>query len=193
MKDSSKVIIAGVIGVIFTASLAIVITPYWLPPLQQFTDRIWNPEPEPIPESESTITEPETEPEPSAPPITTSKNITISYVGTESEHLIWISHGLSGIEMPSTDKLFLVMNITISNNGYESFSTSPFRFYVIADNVKYDFDSNTYLLDDWETVDILDGGTFHGTLVFQVPESTSSYILGYEVYFTRYDIVWNKM
>ena len=194
MKDSSKVVIAVVIGVIFTVFLAFVFMPYVLPPLQQNTDRILNPEPEPTPITEpETEPEPESTPEPSAPPLSTSKSITISYTGVKTEYIVWVIDSLSGVEMPSTDKVFLEINITISNNAYDSFSTSPYRFYVIADKVKYDFDSNTYLLDDWDTVDILDGGTFHGTLVFQIPESASSFTLGYETYFTRYDIVWDKM
>ena len=53
--------------------------------------------------------------------------------------------------------------MTIKNNGYDSFSTSPVYFYAIVNNFKYSYDSSTYVVDNWDTVDVLDGGTFKGT------------------------------
>jgi len=129
----------------------------------------------------------------SSTPTSESKEITISYTALKKNTIIWSGGFGSYSEQPDLDKVFLEVNITISNNGYDSFSTNPFYFYAIADNIKYNHDFNTYNLNMWETVDVLDGGTFHGTLVFQIPESASSFTLGYEVYFITYDIVWNKM
>jgi hypothetical protein len=120
-----------------------------------------------------------------------AKNITILYSATE-EDVVFSESGYSS--EPDSGKIFLVVNMTIKNNGYDKFSTNPFYFSAIANNVKYDIDSSTYSIEDsLDSVDILDGGTLNGILVFQLPQSTSSgYVLSYES-FTTYNIIWNKV
>ena len=88
---------------------------------------------------------------------------------------------------------FLILDMIIDNIGYESFSTNPYWFHVIAENIEYDFDFHLVLMEDWETVDVLDGETFQGTIVFQIPESADSFTLGYESSLAEYKIVWNEI
>ncbi len=99
----------------------------------------------------------------------------------------------SYVEQPDSGKVFLEVNMTIKNNGYDSFSTNPFYFYAIADNVKYDYDGITYSVDNWDTVDVLNGGTFNGVLIFQIPSTAKSVTIGYESWsWLDYNIIWTK-
>jgi hypothetical protein len=62
--------------------------------------------------------------------------------------------------------------MTIKNNGYkESVNTSPCSFGVTIYNVRYSSDFATYSLGKWDTVDVLNGGTHAGTVVFQIPKA----------------------
>lgn len=114
-------------------------------------------------------------------------SITISYVYAKKEYVVVTLDSIGAAYRPDSGKVFLEVNMTIKNNGYDSFSTSPFYFYAIADNVKYDYDWRS----DLETVDVLNGGTFKGTLVFQIPSTAESITIGYESW-SSYNIVWTK-
>src|SRR4030066_784514 len=70
-------------------------------------------------------------------------NVTISYVIGKAEYIVWGS-SIFGTDRPNSGKVFLVVNMTIKNNGYDSFSTNALNFFVIADNVKYSYDSVTW-------------------------------------------------
>lgn len=122
-----------------------------------------------------------------------SKKITISYSSSKRDSIVWEGEFGSYVEQPDTGKVFLEVDMTISNNGYESFSTNSFYFFIVADNVKHSVAFETYTLGAWDTVDVLDGGTFHGTLVFQIPESASSFTLVYDSFLSDYNIVWNEI
>jgi hypothetical protein len=121
------------------------------------------------------------------------KHIAITYSISTKQSITWSgSSGYSYDVQADSGKMFVEVKMTITNNGYDSFNTNPYYFNLVANNVKYDHDANTYLVDDWDTVDILDGGTSQGTLVFQVPTSESSLSLGYERAFTTYNVVWTQ-
>lgn len=86
---------------------------------------------------------------------------------------------------------YLVLDLDIENDGYDSFSTNPFYFYVIVNNVKYDVAFMTNLENALKLVDLLDGGRISGKLAFEVPEEVTS--LGYQVKYEsweEYDIEW---
>jgi hypothetical protein len=120
--------------------------------------------------------------------ISESKNITISYA---VERTKYISHEDGFVYQSDSGKDFFIVDMTIKNNGYDSFYTNPVSFYAVADNIKYDVHFYTLSMGKCESVDILDGGTFYGTLIFQIPESTSSqFTLGYDAFLSHYDIVW---
>ncbi|UCC57593.1 MAG: DUF4352 domain-containing protein [Candidatus Bathyarchaeum sp.] len=119
-----------------------------------------------------------------------SKNITISY-SSQTADVVTTIYG-DNIQSDS-GKDFLILDMTIDNNGYESFSTNQYWFHVIVEDIEYDFDYHSVLLEDWMTVDVLDGETFQGILMFQIPESASSFTLVYESAFSEYKIVWNEI
>ena len=52
----------------------------------------------------------------------------------------------------------------------------------------------TNYFDNWDTVNILNGGTFSGTLVFQIPNWATSYTLKYEGTFSqKYNVIWTEI
>jgi hypothetical protein len=119
--------------------------------------------------------------------------IEITYTMVKKSYITWTgSSGSSYDQTADAGKKFIVVEMTIENRGYEKFNTNPLYFSLTADHIKYSIDGGTYLLDDWETVDILNMGTFQGTVVFQVPESATSFSIGYDSYFNTYNIVWTE-
>ena len=121
-------------------------------------------------------------------------NIAISYILTTESNFTWsVGSGYTSTQQADSGKIFVEIKMTVQNNGYASFNTNPYYFYLVTDSIKYTPDSGTYLLDKWSTVDVLNGGTFVGTMLFQVPASASSFTLGYEQYLTTYNIIWTKI
>jgi uncharacterized repeat protein (TIGR02543 family) len=86
---------------------------------------------------------------------------------------------------PESGNVFLVLDMTINNQGYDSFNTNQFYFSVIVDNVEYSTAFVVHLDNKLESVDILDGGTVQGKLAFEVPEKVN--ILGFEVVYDAWD------
>ncbi len=90
----------------------------------------------------------------------------------------------------ATGKVFLVITMNIENHGYKEFSTNPFFFKVISNNVKYDTSGYSFTIDDkLDSVDLLDGGSTKGSLVFEVPSGIGNYQLQYGG-FGDYEIVY---
>jgi hypothetical protein len=115
------------------------------------------------------------------PQPTPKQSITISYYDpVTSESLYWTSsNGLTYEDKADSGKVFLTVVINIYNDGYYSFNTNPNYFNVTVDYVDYSYDSATYLLDKWSTFDVLNGGEYTGTMVFQVPSSATYFSLHY--------------
>jgi hypothetical protein len=129
---------------------------------------------------------------PTATP-TPTKSVAISYTMVTKQSFVWMGFsGTSYVQQADSGKVFLEVNMTIKNNGYDSFNTNPYYFNAVADNIKYSVDGYTYYVDNWDTVDVLNGGTFRGTLLFQIPESARSYVVGYEAFLTNYNLIWTK-
>ena len=91
------------------------------------------------------------------------------------------------------------INLTMKNNGYDKVSSSPIWFNLITNNISYSSDSTSYVVSDkLESVDILNGGTLTGSLVFQIPQSVSSapFTMDYSGYCTgleKCNIIWSKV
>lgn len=163
-KSAIAILIAIVIIILFVFSLS---------RMFQFTTN-------PSPSNPSAVT----------PSPTPTGNIAISYSGLTKQSITWEgSSGYSYDEKPNSGRVFLEVTMTVKNNGYVSFNTNPNYFYVTVDQIKYSYDASTFLLDKWETVDVLDGGTFTGTLVFQIPSTATSFGIGYDAW-SYYNIVW---
>lgn len=110
-------------------------------------------------------------------------NITIGYSGRTTPQISEYSSSSEG-------NTFLILNLTVKNNGYEEISTNPMNFYVTIDNVKYDYSSETYSLENGlETVDVMNGGSVSGEVAFEVPKDFNSYKLRYEAW-SDYNIEW---
>lgn len=118
------------------------------------------------------------------------RNISIYY---NLETVQSISSEYGPVEANSSN-VFLKVTMDIENNGYgTSFSTNPALFSVTANNVEYSVDVlGTGNLGEWRTVNVANGDTYSGTLVFQVPGSASSFKLGYfqPISLNRFKIVW---
>jgi hypothetical protein len=86
---------------------------------------------------------------------------------------------------------FLVVTVEIQNHADKEFSTNPYNFNVIVNNVKYNHHFATYSLpDSLKAVDLLKDGTASGSLVFEVPSGTTAYTLTYEALFRNVEIEW---
>jgi len=127
---------------------------------------------------------------------TVAQNIAISYSGTIKNEIDYTMGDYPYTAQPNSGKTFLVVNMAIKNNGYDKFNTNPYYFHVAVNNIQYDYDSNTYYLaDKLDSVDVLNGGTLTGSLVFQIPTSVASapFNLTYDVPFVTYNIIWSKV
>jgi hypothetical protein len=129
--------------------------------------------------------------------------IAINYSTIETVQLPVKVNQYNDFDYPVGGFTFLLFNATIENHGYSNFSTSPNLFNVIANNTRYSFDYDTYVLDhdfysynqysSWSTVDVKNGETFTGTMVFVIPVGNKA-ILGYSGTDNQshsYNIIWN--
>ena len=90
--------------------------------------------------------------------------------------------------------VYLVLDLHIENQGYDSFSTNPLNFSVVVNNVEYNVAFVVGLENKLKAVDLLSGGKARGTLVFEVPTEVSSggYQIRYKAFLTKYNIEWIK-
>ena len=128
--------------------------------------------------SSSTSTQtPSPTPTPTSTPNPTAL-ITISYSSTTQ-----IGTAMFPDEL-SPGFVYIIVNMTIQNNGYESFDIYPQNdFYAVADSVLYSTTPVSYLENELPgEFGILDGGTVTGSLAFEVPEGTTAFSMQYEGY-----------
>lgn len=77
-------------------------------------------------------------------------------------------------------KTFLVIEMTLENYGYKTFSINPNYFTVVIDSVAYPYDSATFSTDmPLTSMALLDGGKASGTIVFQIPKDKTQYTIVY--------------
>jgi hypothetical protein len=146
-----------------------------------------NTSPTPTPTSTPTAS-PSPQPTATPQPI---KNITISY-STDTKQSITFSTTYPPAQ-PFSGHLYFEAHMIITNNGYDNFSTDLLYFYAMADYVKYSIDPITWNVNnnyDFHTDNVLNGETFKMTLVFNIPESASSFTVGYSP--SGYNIIWTK-
>jgi hypothetical protein len=128
------------------------------------------------------IAEPTT---PSLTPTPTIQKILIAYSSTVMTQI-----GTGDFpDRPSSGYVYLVVDMTIENQGYDSFSSNPFYFSVVINNVKYSTAFVTELENELQPVDVLNGGTVQGKLAFEVPTGTTTFSPIYEG-FSNYNIQW---
>lgn len=94
---------------------------------------------------------------------------------------------------PKQGNVFLIITMNIKNKGYKEFNANPSYFKLIANNIKYDYASNSYSLEDMlDSIGILDNGMAKGSIAFEVPSNIQEYQIQYDSY-EKYNIVYNKM
>jgi hypothetical protein len=115
---------------------------------------------------------------------------------TKNDEGSLVDHFGFGYERRDADSgyFYLIQDYTIVNHGYKTFTVSLPDFYVIVDNVKYDYDASTYSIESGlKRVELLDGGTTSGKIVFAIPKTACGanwvYSWGYE---TPYNVVLEK-
>ena len=114
--------------------------------------------------------------------------ITISYSSTPAS-LIGTAVFLSE---PGPGFVYEIVNMTIQNNGYDSFDVYPQTdFYAVVDGLEYSTTAEvSYLENEFpDELGILDGGTVTGNLAFGVPEGTTAFSMQYGGY-GDYNIQW---
>jgi len=127
-----------------------------------------------------------------------SKSATISYKASIKDSISYSIGNYRYTAEPDAGKVFLQIDMVIKNNGYKKFNTNPFYFNLILNSISYDYSSNTYNLDNkLDSVDILNGGTLIGALLFEVPGSATSapISMSYDGYCDGFDkctVVWSQ-
>ena len=107
------------------------------------------------------------------PPAGGGNRITIRY----SSSIMESYDAAYGKQEPDSGYTYLVLNLDIENQGYESFYVNPTDFSVVVNNVEYDW-TPVGLENALESVHVLDGGTISAGLAFEVPTEVHS--AGYE-------------
>jgi hypothetical protein len=80
---------------------------------------------------------------------------------------------------------FLVIELKVVNNGYESFSVDPGYFKLATPNFNYKISPVTYYLDKigkrtLPSGSIPNGGTISGCVAYEVPSGTNDYNIKYD-------------
>lgn len=88
-----------------------------------------------------------------------------------STSLMWLSApGTQYLKVKPPGNLYLVVEMTIINRGYESFNTNPDNFTVAVSSPIQSFTAAAEEeLIDWRELNIPNSGKYTGSLVFQVP------------------------
>jgi len=123
----------------------------------------------------------------SATTIPAQYDVTIRY--SESKTTMILTNGYGPI-VPTGYNIFLIVTFQIQSHADQEFYTNPNNFYVIGNNVKYGYSSNSFLVSGMlPTVDLLKGGSVSGKLVFEVPSGSIIYTPTYD-WITDFQIEW---
>ncbi len=117
-----------------------------------------------------------TENEPTTSNAATDKEIVITYSVTKTNQ---IGDGLFMAVAPS-GSIYLMLDMTIENHGYDVFSTSVFFFKVVVNNKKYGYISSESIENQLRSADIPNNGSINGNLVFQIPADADSFDIEYK-------------
>ncbi|WAM22591.1 MAG: DUF4352 domain-containing protein (plasmid) [Candidatus Methanoperedens sp.] len=116
-----------------------------------------------------------------------SQSIVITYSAKKSTTIGMYSEAPQG-------KIFLIITMTVDNKGYNKINTNPNNFKLLANNIKYDYATESYsLTGKLDSIDLLNGGTINGSLAFEVPSDLENYQLQYEASFRKYNVIYNKV
>jgi hypothetical protein len=114
----------------------------------------------------------------------------LSSDSSDTTRAIVVDYSAAFAGQTSTGYLNLVVDMTIENRGYESFTASPDVFAIAVDEYAYRASES-----DMQPVDLLDGEQMRGRLLFQVPAIAASTRVGYELTYSGesdYRFEWLK-
>ena len=122
---------------------------------------------------------------PSTPDTTpTTPQIIITYSSTTMTQIGFATQ-------PSSGHVYLVLDMTIENQGYDSFNLNPFYFAVVVDNVRHGIAIAVELDNGLKAAAMLNGDTVQGKLAFEIPQeaSTTDFRVVYQA-LAHYNIEW---
>ena len=92
---------------------------------------------------------------------------------------------------PSAGHVYLVLDMTIENQGYDSFNLNIFYFAVVVDNVRHGIAIAVELDNELKSTALLNGDTVQGKLAFEIPQeaSTADFRVVYQA-LAHYNIEW---
>lgn len=107
----------------------------------------------------------------SPPPPTTgvARSIIVTYSGTTATQ---IGTGPFPVK-PAVGNVFMVVNLTIQNQGYASFSVMDWYFKLNLSDTEYNREDITTLQSKLSTADVLNGGSLTGQMAFEIPSSSA--------------------
>ncbi len=133
-----------------------------------------------------------TPPKTSAPPTTITKSTPVVVITYSYNITSQVVNKIFGTSVQAdAGKVFVVFSLSITNNGYSEVEINPYDFNVIVNKIKYERDYQG-TSTEFGMVNIMDGGQFSGTEVFQVPDIVNStgcqftYKPGYDASFKPY-------
>ena len=110
---------------------------------------------------------------------------------------VWIAApGTEYLKVDPPGNMYLAVEMFVENHGYESFNTNADYFSVTASSLEATYDSPVEEeIIDWRDLDIQDGGSFIGTLMFNLPSKLvqSFYQWNYDFHYAglrNYNIRW---
>jgi len=128
---------------------------------------------------------------PSSTPLTapSTQKVIITYSATTTNQI-----GTDVLQQtPQAGNTYIIFNMTIQNQGYDSFSINPSIFSLsanVANNLQYP-PTFVNLDNPLPTVVLLSGGIVTGELAFEVPAGISNWWINYMT-FSTYNIQWVK-
>lgn len=98
---------------------------------------------------------------------------------------------------PGSGRATLAVNLTITNNGYDSFVATPASIEAVVESVPYRYDPTATAAtgNALRDVDLANGASTSGTLVFFLPPGAAQGGAGYTLQYTGlqlYNIQWTK-
>ena len=119
------------------------------------------------------------------------RNIEINY---KTETVLQYGEG-DHVTIPKPKYSFLKVDLTIKNIGYERFYTGLAADLVLSvDNIKYYYCSAPTLNSpNFVTTTLLDGDSWNGSILYEIPFETSAFSLLAEGNLANYKIVLNNL
>jgi hypothetical protein len=98
-----------------------------------------------------------------------AKEYRYEYILTNGEKLIYYETTGKWERIPKTGKKYVIVDISVYNNGYDEFYVNPIDFKLIADRTSYYYEG-IVLDDELECTSLNSGHCVHGKIAYCLPE-----------------------